>query len=101
ALVDVDGRARVARRHLVDLVGEVGRDADGAEAAPHADAEPVLDVVLETPAEQDRPAILAEELERRARRDLEPPLTIEPQVPHCRRARERTGQLDLLRLRLA
>ena len=71
-VVHVDLRSRASRGAVcVDLVGQVRRRADGAVGAPHAEAEPVGDVVLEPRADEDRAPVLVEQRERDGRRDLE------------------------------
>ena len=56
---------------------------------------------VEPRAHEDGPPVLVEQGERDRGRDLETSLTVETQVANGGRALERTGELDLLRARLA
>ncbi len=96
AVIDVVGGELVARRKGVDAIGQVGGHADGASGSPDADREPVEQVVIELPSDEDGSAILVEECERHRRRELETPFAVKPQMPDGGRTLERPGELNLL-----
>ena len=84
-------------RDLLDVIGEARGRLHRAVRAPHADGEPVGDVVVEAPADQDRPLVLVEQGERDDRGQLEPAGAVQPKLAHGGRAGQRAGELDFLR----